>query len=33
MYRFGGPVSVSISTRKIAIGKNIAERIHVKEAL
>jgi len=32
-YRFGGPVSVSLSTRKIAIGKNIAEKIIVKEAL
>lgn len=29
-YRFGGPVSVSLSTRKIAIGKDIAERIRVK---
>ena len=32
MYRFGGPVSVSISSRIIAIGNNFAERIHVKEA-
>ncbi|HHU77737.1 MAG: FeoA family protein [Caldicoprobacterales bacterium] len=29
-YRFGGPVSVSLSTRKIAIGKDIAEKIRVK---
>ncbi len=32
-YRFGGPVSVSLSTRKIAIGKDIAEKIRVKGAL
>ena len=29
-YRFGGPVSVSLSTRKIAIGKDIAEKIRVR---
>ncbi|MGI6536986.1 MAG: FeoA family protein [Caldicoprobacterales bacterium] len=32
VYRFGGPVSISLSTRKIAIGKDIAEKIQVKGA-
>lgn len=31
-YRIGGPVSVCLSsTRKIAIGKDIAEKIYVEE--
>ncbi len=30
-YGIGGPVSISLSTRKIAIGKDIAEKIYVKE--
>lgn len=30
-YRLGGPVSVSLSTRKIAIGKDIAMKIFVTE--
>ncbi len=32
-YKLGGPVSVSLSTRKIAIGKDIASKILVKEDL
>lgn len=31
-YAFGGPVAVSIATRSIAIGKDIAEKILVQEA-
>lgn len=30
-YGLGGPVSLSLSTRKIAIGKDIAKEIIVKE--
>ncbi|HHT64991.1 MAG: FeoA family protein [Caldicoprobacterales bacterium] len=33
IYKFGGPVSVSLATRKIAIGKEVAEKILVKEAV
>lgn len=32
-YKFGGPVSISLSTRKIAIGKDIAEKILVGEGI
>lgn len=30
-YGFGGPVSISLSTRKIAVGKDIATKIYVEE--
>lgn len=30
-YRLGGPVSISLNTRKIAIGKEIARKILVEE--
>lgn len=32
-YRMGGPVSISLSTRKIALGKDIARKILVEEAV
>lgn len=31
-YKLGGPVTVSCSTRKIAIGKDIARKVLVEEA-
>ncbi|MGI5899155.1 MAG: FeoA family protein [Christensenellales bacterium] len=31
-YALGGPVSVALSTRKIAIGKDVATKVLVKEA-
>ncbi|HCY06612.1 MAG TPA: ferrous iron transport protein A [Erysipelotrichaceae bacterium] len=31
-YNFGGPVSISLGSRNIAIGKNLAKQIFVKEA-
>lgn len=30
-YAFGGPVSISLSTKKIAVGKDLATRIDVRE--
>lgn len=31
-YKFGGPVLIDLSTREIALGKDIAASIKVKEA-
>jgi Fe2+ transport system protein FeoA len=30
-YALGGPVSVSLSTKKIAVGKDLATQIYVRE--
>lgn len=30
-YQFGGPVAVSLATKKIAIGKDVATKILVEE--
>lgn len=30
-YKLGGPVSVALSTRKIAIGKDVATKVLVRE--
>lgn len=31
-YGLGGPVSLSLSTKKIAVGKDLATQIYVREA-
>lgn len=30
-YRLGGPVSISLATKKIAVGKDLATQIYVQE--